>query len=175
MGRKKGIPGLSFSWKRAIGLSSAKAKFSRDLGVPLTRSGRQRKIGKAMGCCVPAAFILVGAGGGVFGMVKVVEAAAETTMAQSGVQPDVGTIDSKAFAGRFGGTLPCADCPGIDETLRLDADGSFVLSDVYQERPDNKTDRDRMYAIDSNDKLTQLGADGEVASSGLGYSLDRNK
>lgn len=58
VGRKKGIPGLSFSWKRATGLSSAKGKLSRGLGVPLTRAGRQRKVGKAMGCCVPAAFIL---------------------------------------------------------------------------------------------------------------------
>lgn len=60
MGRRKGIPGLSFSWKRAIGLSSAKAKLSRDLGVPLTRAGRQRKVGRAMGCCVPAVSILTG-------------------------------------------------------------------------------------------------------------------
>ena len=34
-----------FSWKRAIGLSAAKARLSRRIGVPLTRSGRQRKIG----------------------------------------------------------------------------------------------------------------------------------
>ena len=58
MGRRKGIPGLSFSWKRAIGLSSAKAKISRQIGIPLTKSGRQRKAGQAMGCCIPAAFII---------------------------------------------------------------------------------------------------------------------
>jgi hypothetical protein len=46
VGRKKGIPGLSFSWKRATGLSSAKGKLFRGLGVPLTRAGRQRKVGK---------------------------------------------------------------------------------------------------------------------------------
>ncbi len=63
MGRKKGgIPGLSFSWKRATGLSAAKGKLSRQIGIPLTKSGRQRKAGKAVGCCVPAAFILVCAG-----------------------------------------------------------------------------------------------------------------
>ena len=72
MGRKKGIPGLSFSWKRAIGLSSAKAKLSRDIGIPLTRSGRQRKIGRAMGCCVPAAFILAGLIGIVVGAAKAI-------------------------------------------------------------------------------------------------------
>ena len=72
MGRKKGIPGLSFSWKRAIGLSSAKAKLSRDLGIPLTRSGRQRKAGNAMGCCVPAAFILAGGCAALIGVAKAV-------------------------------------------------------------------------------------------------------
>jgi len=72
VGRKKGIPGLSFSWKRATGLSSAKAKLSRELGVPLTRSGRQRKAGKAMGCCVPAAFILAGGTAALAGIAKVV-------------------------------------------------------------------------------------------------------
>lgn len=68
--KRKGIPGLSFSWKRAIGLSAAKAKLSRQIGIPLTRSGRQRKVGRAMGCCFPLAFILVGSGaitaGGIY-------------------------------------------------------------------------------------------------------------
>jgi hypothetical protein len=53
--RGLGIPGLSFSWKRAIGLSSAKARLSRRIGIPLTRSGRQRKVGRALGCCIPLA------------------------------------------------------------------------------------------------------------------------
>jgi hypothetical protein len=57
MGRKRGgIPGLSFSWKRAVGLSAAKGKLSRKIGVPLTRSGRQRKAGRAAGCCVLLSF-----------------------------------------------------------------------------------------------------------------------
>jgi len=72
MGRKKGIPGLSFSWKRAIGLSSAKAKLSRDLGIPLTRSGRQRKVGNAVGCCIPAAFFLASGCAMIVGVAKAV-------------------------------------------------------------------------------------------------------
>lgn len=72
MRRRKGIPGLSFSWKRASGLSAAKGQLSRKIGVPLTKSGRQRKAGKAMGCCVPAAFILFGACGAAVGIVKAI-------------------------------------------------------------------------------------------------------
>lgn len=41
-------PGLSFSWKRAIGLSAAKARLSRRIGIPLTRSGRERKLGRSL-------------------------------------------------------------------------------------------------------------------------------
>ena len=40
------IPGLSFSWKRAIGISALKGRISRAIGVPLTVSGRERKIGR---------------------------------------------------------------------------------------------------------------------------------
>jgi hypothetical protein len=42
-------PGLTFSWKRAIGLTRLKQKISRKTGVPMTRSGRQRKVGKMFG------------------------------------------------------------------------------------------------------------------------------
>ena len=38
--------GFSWSWKRAIGLSALKAKISRKIGVPLSRSGRQAKLGR---------------------------------------------------------------------------------------------------------------------------------
>ncbi len=38
--------GFSFSWKRALGISGMKAKISRKIGIPLTASGRERKIGR---------------------------------------------------------------------------------------------------------------------------------
>jgi hypothetical protein len=44
-----------FSWKRAVGLSAAKSRLSRRIGIPLTKSGRQRKLGKMVsggGCLV---------------------------------------------------------------------------------------------------------------------------
>lgn len=40
------IPGLSFSLKRALGISSAKQKISRKTGIPLTKGGLERKVGK---------------------------------------------------------------------------------------------------------------------------------
>ena len=56
--------GFSFSWKRAVGISGVKGKISREIGIPLTRSGRQRKVGRAMGCCV-ALIIILGITSGV--------------------------------------------------------------------------------------------------------------
>ena len=124
--------------------------------------------------------------------------ATETTMAQAGVQPGPGTIDNKAFAGKFSGTLPCADCPGIDETLELGTDGNFTLTDVYRERPQgtftmqgtwstdadgkrirldpgSKTEADRLFAIDDNDTLVPLAADGARIDGAPDMRLKRGK
>ena len=124
--------------------------------------------------------------------------ATETTMARSGVQPVTGAIDQKAFAGPFEGTLPCADCPAIDERLVLSADGSYSLTDAYRERPgsdnvvegswsleaDGRSIRldpgskdavDRMYAIADNDTLLPLDADGQPLGDGREHALRRSR
>ena len=50
-----------FSWKRAVGISAAKSLLSRRIGIPLTKSGRQRKLGRMVsggGCLVVVAFMV---------------------------------------------------------------------------------------------------------------------
>jgi len=42
------IPGLSFSWKRALGVSKLKRDFAIATGIPTTRNGIERKIGNAV-------------------------------------------------------------------------------------------------------------------------------
>ena len=37
-----------FSWRRLLGVSATKSRISRKIGIPLTRSGRQRKLGKML-------------------------------------------------------------------------------------------------------------------------------
>jgi hypothetical protein len=37
-----------FSWNRFLGISAFKARISKQIGIPLTRSGRQRKLGAAV-------------------------------------------------------------------------------------------------------------------------------
>ena len=112
--------------------------------------------------------------------------------------PEAGpALDTKAFAGNFSGTLPCADCPGIDSTLELHTDGTFMLMESYQERkvdpgmlegtwtaeengsrirldPNSKSEQDRLYAVTSHDEIKPLGSDGTPAASGVDSSLRRD-
>lgn len=50
MARKSSIviPGLSFSWKRALGITQMKQNISRKTGIPMSTSGMERKIGKTI-------------------------------------------------------------------------------------------------------------------------------
>ena len=106
------------------------------------------------------------------------------------------TFDQRDFAGTFTGTLPCADCPGMDVTLTLEPDGAYRTTHVYQERPDgtwtidghwsvesddgvirldpnSKTEEDQLYSIESRERIVMLDADGNKADSGMDYGLTR--
>lgn len=42
-------PGLTLSWKRALGVTSAKRRFAKATGIPTSRSGRRAKLGRILG------------------------------------------------------------------------------------------------------------------------------
>ena len=42
------IPGLSFSLKRALGITQAKQKIARETGIPTSKVGVERKIGSVI-------------------------------------------------------------------------------------------------------------------------------
>lgn len=42
------IPGVSFSLKRALGITKLKRQFTKSTGIPTTKSGIERKIGQAV-------------------------------------------------------------------------------------------------------------------------------
>ncbi len=42
------IPGVSFSLKRALGITQLKQKVAKETGVPTSRQGLERKIGKTI-------------------------------------------------------------------------------------------------------------------------------
>lgn len=39
------IPGLSFSWERALGITKAKQNIARKTGIPTSKAGIERKVG----------------------------------------------------------------------------------------------------------------------------------
>ena len=105
-------------------------------------------------------------------------------------------FDAKAFAGTYGGTLPCADCPGIDTSIVFTPEGGYTLSEVYQDRdsgslvdkgtwtvredgktllldPEDKAAQDRWYEVVSPSELRALDKDGKAIDSPLDYSLRR--
>lgn len=42
------IPGLSFSLKRALGITALKRRFTKATGIPTTKAGIERKVGEAV-------------------------------------------------------------------------------------------------------------------------------
>lgn len=116
--------------------------------------------------------------GGPVDAVAVVE-----NSAADAITADSRAFDSKGFAGVFSGTLPCASCPGIDTSVELNADGSFVLTETYLEEaggpqtidgtwtvesdgkrllldPNVKQAEDRRFAIVSNDEIRLISTGG---------------
>lgn len=94
----------------------------------------------------------------------------------------------------FAGTLPCADCPGIDWRLDLLDDGSFQLRRTYQDRaPGNVSDalgrwalgsdgrslalwsdddQPLFFAIDGKERLTLLDGDAHPIDSAFNHTLE---
>lgn len=94
----------------------------------------------------------------------------------------------------FFGTLPCADCPGIDIQLDLLTDGVYFLRETYRDREDGTFDdigryllsshQDQLslhggreapkrFALSAEDSLTLLDLEGRKIQSELNYTLVR--
>ncbi len=103
-------------------------------------------------------------------------------------------FDRIAAPATFKGTLPCADCPGIDYHLNLLEDGVYFLRETYQDRDNGSfddigryllsSDRDQLtlyggreaplrFALLAPDTLRLLDRDGRHIDSELNYNLSR--
>lgn len=108
---------------------------------------------------------------------------------------DPAGFDRKGFAGTFAGILPCADCPGLETSLQIHADGTFSQHEVRQGAetahttgtwtvdsegrqllldPDSKQADDRRFAIVSRDEIRLLDAAGAPLAGDGNTSLRRN-
>lgn len=58
------IPGLTFSWQRALGITKLKQRIARATGIPTTKNGRHAKLGRMLlRGAGKAAAVAVGAAG----------------------------------------------------------------------------------------------------------------
>lgn len=110
------------------------------------------------------------------------------------VQGDSGKAKVSSLPATFSGTLPCADCPGIDLHLNLLPDDVYLLRESYQDRDGGPffdvgrylrssdgrelilhggTEAPRRFEIVSPDELRLLDMDGQRIESELNYSLSR--
>jgi copper homeostasis protein (lipoprotein) len=110
----------------------------------------------------------------------------------------VAAPDADSLLGTFSGTLPCADCNGIETIVELKADGSYTQKDLYMGKPDANTstdgkwtleesgkrlrlvpgghdDRAQLYGVTSDDQLQMLDRDGNPPKGDSQYGLKRAK
>lgn len=53
-------------------------------------------------------------------------------------------------AGTYHGVLPCADCPGMDTRLQLNADNTYLLTEQYLEKSKPQTTAGRWFVTRTN-------------------------
>lgn len=78
--------------------------------------------------------------------------------------------NSLDYMGTYTGTIPAADCPGIETRIVLDADGTYQLNMEYLER-NTGFDEHGTYNIDGN-TLTLHPSDGKTRSY---YKVEENR
>lgn len=106
------------------------------------------------------------------------------------------TATAPAYVGTYNGALPCADCSGIDTTVELKADGTYILTEKYTHKDQEKVDVKQGKAtfdattstitLETNDPLTtakfvvegdvisKLDADGKKATTkDMNYDLKK--
>ncbi|MDL2222629.1 copper resistance protein NlpE N-terminal domain-containing protein [Bacteroidales bacterium OttesenSCG-928-M11] len=81
----------------------------------------------------------------------------------------VKTVDnprtSLDWSGAYAGTLPCADCAGIDFSLILSSDNTYALSRTYLKNPEQSIKSEGSFEWDNSDsKITLKGMDEKEGS-----------
>ncbi|PHM73186.1 envelope stress response activation lipoprotein NlpE [Xenorhabdus kozodoii] len=95
----------------------------------------------------------------------------------------------------FSGVIPCADCAGIDTTLQLAKDGTYILGQTYLGAENEKDtffetgswvingkkmvlsqqDGHQSYYLPKGENLVMLDINGDPIQSNFNYELDRVK
>jgi uncharacterized lipoprotein NlpE involved in copper resistance len=70
------------------------------------------------------------------------------------------------WEGTYSGTVPCADCPGIDVELTLNSDFTYSMTLVYQDRQETFA---YSGAFEWNDDETQITLQNASSDGGFQY------
>ena len=54
------------------------------------------------------------------------------------------------LSGTYEGTLPCADCPGLQTLITFNSDGTFHMEETYLERSDKPTITDGTWVLNKD-------------------------
>lgn len=113
-----------------------------------------------------ATLMLVACGGNV-----PKKTAADGTQATAAAASDMHNAENALdYPGTYEGTLPAADCPGIQTTLTLDPDGAYSLHRKYVDR-EAQSDEQGRYTVEGN-LLTLYPDEGEPTDS---YRVEENR
>ena len=97
--------------------------------------------------------------------------AAAETQTTTAAAPDMHTAETSLdYLGTYEGTLPAADCPGIQTTLTLNPDGTYELHMKYIDR-DAEFDTKGGYSVRGN-LLTLTPENGEEVEY---YKVEENR
>lgn len=80
-------------------------------------------------------------------------------------------VTTNNWSGVYKGTLPCADCEGIETTLTLNNDNTFTLQSVYLGKEGNPFVDNGKYDWDEANSTITLNIEGE---SPVKYKFENN-
>jgi uncharacterized lipoprotein NlpE involved in copper resistance len=72
------------------------------------------------------------------------------------------------WVGNYFGTLPCADCPGIETTISLNKDHTYNMKMVYMERDVKPIEDNGTIAIEDGNKIILTSSEGSKTQYLLG-------
>lgn len=95
------------------------------------------------------------------------ETSADTTQVASDMHTAENSLD---YFGEYKGTIPAADCPGINATLVLNNDKTFTLNYIYIERKGSDYNDSGTFSVEGN-IVTATSKDGGKSY----YKLEEGK
>lgn len=98
----------------------------------------------------------------------------ETSQKQTAKVDEHTSRTSVDWVGTYTGTLPCADCPGIETTLELSDNNQFVLEEVYKDENDEAFIEKGVFEWDETGSTITLKIEGEESTHHQ-YKVGENK